>query len=76
MNIWSALQSPHGHWPAENGGSMFYIASLVFYLYISGTLDTVLNEHHKSAFLEKALMVVWTMLAVELANGFLEMVVQ
>ncbi|GMN65193.1 hypothetical protein TIFTF001_034264 [Ficus carica] len=47
INFWSALQSPHGHWPAQNAGLMFYIPPLVFCMYISGTLDTVFNEHHK-----------------------------
>ncbi|XP_024031865.1 lupeol synthase isoform X3 [Morus notabilis] len=47
INFWSALQSPHGQWPAENAGVMFYIPPMVFCLYISGTLDSVINEHHK-----------------------------
>ncbi|PON60963.1 Squalene cyclase, N-terminal [Parasponia andersonii] len=47
INFWSALQSPHGHWPAENAGVMFYIPPLVFCMYISGHLDKVFNEHHK-----------------------------
>ena len=30
IDFWSALQSPHGHWPAENAGVMFYIPPLVY----------------------------------------------
>lgn len=29
IDFWSALQSPHGHWSAENAGVMFYIPPLV-----------------------------------------------
>ncbi|KAL5554285.1 hypothetical protein UlMin_041686 [Ulmus minor] len=47
VNFWSALQSPHGHWPAENAGVMFYIPPLVFCMYITGHLNIVFNEHHK-----------------------------
>ncbi|KAF4404575.1 hypothetical protein G4B88_005961 [Cannabis sativa] len=41
IKFWSALQSPHGHWPAQNAGIMFYIPPLVSHM------DTVFNEHHK-----------------------------
>ncbi|EXC33648.1 hypothetical protein L484_013845 [Morus notabilis] len=51
INFWAALQSPHGHWPAENAGIMFYIPPLVFCMYITGHLDTVFNEHHKKEML-------------------------
>lgn len=27
--FWNALQSPHGHWPAENAGPNFYFPPLV-----------------------------------------------
>ncbi|KAF4404574.1 hypothetical protein G4B88_005960 [Cannabis sativa] len=47
INFWSALQSPHGHWPAQNAGVMFYIPPLVFCMYICGHLDKVFNKHHK-----------------------------
>uniref|UniRef100_A0A803PBC5 Terpene cyclase/mutase family member n=1 Tax=Cannabis sativa TaxID=3483 RepID=A0A803PBC5_CANSA len=47
IKFWSALQSPHGHWPAQNAGIMFYIPPLVFCTYITGHMDTVFNEHHK-----------------------------
>ena len=39
VNFWSALQSPHGHWPAENAGVMFYIPPLVsFYFYLDKSI--------------------------------------
>nr|XP_048333124.1 lupeol synthase-like isoform X2 [Ziziphus jujuba var. spinosa] len=47
INFWSALQSPHGHWPALNAGVMFYVPPFVFCMYITGTLHTVFNEHHR-----------------------------
>ncbi|KAH7521907.1 hypothetical protein FEM48_Zijuj07G0081700 [Ziziphus jujuba var. spinosa] len=28
INFWSALQSPHGHWPALNAGVMYYVPPL------------------------------------------------
>lgn len=34
INFWTALQTEHGHWPAENAGVMFYIPPLVSYLTI------------------------------------------
>ncbi|XP_062119830.1 beta-amyrin synthase-like [Humulus lupulus] len=51
INFWSILQSPHGHWPAQNSGIMYFIPPLVFCMYITGHLDTVLNEHHKKEML-------------------------
>ncbi|XP_024182949.2 beta-amyrin synthase-like [Rosa chinensis] len=46
--FYSALQSPHGHWPAEHAGLMFYIPSLVIPLYIMGHLSKVFSaEHYK-----------------------------
>ncbi|XP_060671354.1 beta-amyrin synthase 1-like [Ziziphus jujuba] len=47
INFWSALQSPHGHWPALNAGVMFFVPLFVFCMYITGTLHTVFNEHHR-----------------------------
>ena len=37
IDFWGALQSPHGHWPAENAGVMFYIPPLVPTNYSSRT---------------------------------------
>ncbi|KAM6586390.1 hypothetical protein CsatA_008995 [Cannabis sativa] len=47
IKFWSALQSPHGHWPAQASGSMYLTPPLVFCVYITGHLDIILNEHHK-----------------------------
>ncbi|KAF3450091.1 hypothetical protein FNV43_RR06171 [Rhamnella rubrinervis] len=47
VNFWSALQTPHGHWPAENAGVMFYVPPFVFCMYITGNLHTIFNEHHR-----------------------------
>ncbi|KAF3432237.1 hypothetical protein FNV43_RR26976 [Rhamnella rubrinervis] len=47
INFWSALQSPQGHWPAQNSGVMYFIPPLVFCFYITGTLHTIINEHHR-----------------------------
>ncbi|XP_062008871.1 beta-amyrin synthase-like [Rosa rugosa] len=44
--FYSALQSPHGHWPAENAGPMFYIPPLVISLYITGHLSKVFSAEH------------------------------
>ena len=30
-NLFAALQSDHGHWPAENSGPLFYFPPLVLY---------------------------------------------
>lgn len=32
VHLFSALQSIHGHWPAENAGPMFYFPPLVILL--------------------------------------------
>ena len=32
--FFAALQSPHGHWPAENAGPMFYFPPLVLFLFL------------------------------------------
>ncbi|KAM1148777.1 hypothetical protein ACFX2B_029144 [Malus domestica] len=43
----SALQSSHGHWPAENSGPLFYLLSLVMRLYITGHLSVVFSVEHR-----------------------------
>ncbi|KVI00819.1 Prenyltransferase/squalene oxidase [Cynara cardunculus var. scolymus] len=42
-----AIQAWDGHWPAENAGPLFFTPPLIFGLYISGTMDTILTKHHK-----------------------------
>ncbi|XP_052885391.1 beta-amyrin synthase-like [Gossypium arboreum] len=51
VHLFSALQSTHGHWPAENSGPMFYLPPLVMSLYITGHLNTIFSaEHRKEIF--------------------------
>ncbi|XP_004510379.1 mixed-amyrin synthase [Cicer arietinum] len=47
----SALQSSDGHWPAINTGPLFYIPPLVFCLYVTGHLDSVLSEEYRKEIL-------------------------
>ncbi|XP_028801592.1 beta-amyrin synthase-like [Neltuma alba] len=42
-----ALQSKDGHWPAQIAGPLFYIQPLVFCLYITGQIETVLTKEHQ-----------------------------
>ncbi|KAL7617668.1 hypothetical protein Lser_V15G02878 [Lactuca serriola] len=43
-----AIQAKDGHWPAESAGPLFFTPPLLIALYISGTINTILNEeHHK-----------------------------
>ncbi|MFQ6644248.1 hypothetical protein Gotur_017297, partial [Gossypium turneri] len=51
VHLFSALQSTHSHWPAENSGPMFYLPPLVMSLYITGHLNTIFSpEHRKEIF--------------------------
>ncbi|CAN6692737.1 unnamed protein product [Malus baccata var. baccata] len=43
----AALQSSHGHWPAEFSGPLFYTPPLVMCLYITGHLNVVLSAEHR-----------------------------
>ncbi|MBA0867562.1 hypothetical protein Goshw_001243, partial [Gossypium schwendimanii] len=47
LHLFSALQSTHGHWPAENSGPMFYLPPLVMSLYITGHLNTIFSAKHR-----------------------------
>ncbi|XP_022999284.1 beta-Amyrin Synthase 2-like isoform X1 [Cucurbita maxima] len=49
--FFAALQSHHGHWPAENSGPMFYFPPLVFSLYITGHLGVIFSQHHRNEIL-------------------------
>ncbi|XP_022150301.1 beta-amyrin synthase-like isoform X1 [Momordica charantia] len=49
-----ALQSNHGHWPAQNSGPLFFLPPLVFALYITGHLNTILLEEHRKEILRYA----------------------
>nr|WRO65027.1 beta-amyrin synthase [Neoalsomitra integrifoliola] len=49
--FFAALQSSHGHWPAENSGPLFYFPPLVFALYITGHLNNIFSEEHRKEIL-------------------------
>ncbi|XP_038711569.1 beta-amyrin synthase-like isoform X1 [Tripterygium wilfordii] len=51
VHLFSALQASDGHWPAENSGPMFYHPPMVFTLYITGHLNTVLSAEHRKEIL-------------------------
>ncbi|MFQ6644260.1 hypothetical protein Gotur_017304, partial [Gossypium turneri] len=51
VHLFSALQSIHGHWPAENAGPMFYFPPLVMSLYITGHLNTIFSAEHRKEIL-------------------------
>ncbi|MBA0778650.1 hypothetical protein Gotri_006497, partial [Gossypium trilobum] len=51
VHLFSALQSIHGHWPAENSGPMFFSAPLVMSLYITGHLNTIFSSEHRKEIL-------------------------
>ncbi|WJX86412.1 Beta-amyrin synthase [Trifolium repens] len=42
----SALQTSDGHWPAQIAGPLYYIAPLVFVLYITEHLDSIFSEEY------------------------------
>ncbi|KMS97132.1 hypothetical protein BVRB_7g177970 [Beta vulgaris subsp. vulgaris] len=47
VNFFTALQSEHGHWPAEIAGPQFFLPPLVFCLYITGHLNSVFGPEHR-----------------------------
>ncbi|KAH9620532.1 hypothetical protein KSS87_008076 [Heliosperma pusillum] len=51
VNLFTALQSDHGHWPAEIAGPQFFLPPLVFCLYITGHLNSVFSIHHRQEIL-------------------------
>ncbi|KAK8293995.1 hypothetical protein V6Z12_D06G225400 [Gossypium hirsutum] len=51
VHLFSALQSKHGHWPAENSGPMFCFPPLVMSLYITGHLNTIFSPEHRKEIL-------------------------
>ncbi|GAY61015.1 hypothetical protein CUMW_206550 [Citrus unshiu] len=51
VHIFSALQSSHGHWPADNSGPLFYNTPFVICLYITGYLNSVLSSEHRKEML-------------------------
>uniref|UniRef100_A0A7N2LTD2 Terpene cyclase/mutase family member n=1 Tax=Quercus lobata TaxID=97700 RepID=A0A7N2LTD2_QUELO len=51
VHFYSALQASDGHWPAENAGPLFFLPALVFCMYITGHLNTVLPAEHQKEIL-------------------------
>nr|AXK50226.1 lupeol synthase [Citrullus amarus] len=49
--LFVALQSEHGHWPAENAGPLYYFPPLVFALYITRDINTIFSEEHQKEIL-------------------------
>ncbi|KAK8455497.1 hypothetical protein SEVIR_4G125700v4 [Setaria viridis] len=43
----SSLQADDGHWPVDFSGILFIMPLLVFALYITGSLNTVLSKEHR-----------------------------
>ncbi|KAL4309388.1 hypothetical protein GQ457_01G047890 [Hibiscus cannabinus] len=51
VHLVSALQSKHGHWPAEHSGPLFFMPPLVMALYITGHLNTIVTAEHRKEIL-------------------------
>ncbi|KAH9716425.1 Camelliol C synthase [Citrus sinensis] len=51
VNIFSALQSSHGHWPADNSGPLFFNTPMVICLYITGHLNIIFSTEHRKEML-------------------------
>ncbi|KAI3843291.1 hypothetical protein MKX03_008201 [Papaver bracteatum] len=47
IRFFSVMQGEDGHWAANIDAPLFLMPPLVFTLYISGTLDTILSGEHK-----------------------------
>ncbi|XP_057536363.1 beta-amyrin synthase-like isoform X1 [Amaranthus tricolor] len=47
VNFLTALQSDHGHWPAEIAGTQYFLPPLVFCLYITGHLNSIFGPEHR-----------------------------
>nr|BBJ70062.1 isoarborinol synthase [Imperata cylindrica] len=43
----SSLQAPDGHWPAEYSGVLFVMPIMIFALYVTGSLDSILSTEHR-----------------------------
>ncbi|GAY67623.1 hypothetical protein CUMW_258050 [Citrus unshiu] len=51
VHIFSALQSCHGHWPADNSGPLFCNTPMVICLYITGHLNIIFSAEHRKEML-------------------------
>ncbi|CAN6178191.1 unnamed protein product, partial [Urochloa humidicola] len=48
LTQYSSLQGPDGHWPAEYSGVLFVMPIVIFALYVTGSLNTVLSMEHRN----------------------------
>ncbi|CAN1748571.1 Cycloartenol synthase [Linum perenne] len=46
LKFYSTLQHDTGFWPGDYGGPLFLLPGLVISLYVTGSLHTVLTQHH------------------------------
>ncbi|KAH9667985.1 Camelliol C synthase [Citrus sinensis] len=51
VHIFSALQSCHGHWPADNSGPLFCNTPMVICLYITSHLNIIFSAEHRKEML-------------------------
>ncbi|KAK9795208.1 hypothetical protein WJX73_010574 [Symbiochloris irregularis] len=48
MNFYETLQAEDGHWAGDYGGPMFLMPGLIISCYITGALNMVLSQQHKT----------------------------
>ncbi|TVU33472.1 hypothetical protein EJB05_25292, partial [Eragrostis curvula] len=47
LDQFSSLQACDGHWPGDFSGIMYIMASLIFGLYVTGSINAVLSPEHR-----------------------------
>ncbi|KAF2942999.1 hypothetical protein DAI22_02g033400 [Oryza sativa Japonica Group] len=47
LDEFSSLQADDGHWPGDFSGVMFIMPGLIFALYVTGSLDTIISPEHR-----------------------------
>ena len=53
INFFQSLQADEGHWPGEYGGPMFLMPGAIITMYITGTVDSILNnQQYKDAIIQ------------------------
>ncbi|CAM0958974.1 unnamed protein product [Alopecurus aequalis] len=48
LTQYSTLQAPDGHWPGDYSGILFIMPIIIFSLYVTRSLETVLSPEHRS----------------------------